>query len=107
MSLLTFTKSSVCANVQIVIKIIMVPNWRPEIESRSLHMGFVENETESGLVFLGFLPFPLSQISLYTHPIHLVSFHFIHLCDGASDVVGRHPCYSQTFNRGASSHLIP
>ena len=28
-------------------------------------------------------------------------------CDGASGVVGRHPCYSLTYNIGASSLLIP
>ena len=27
--------------------------------------------------------------------------------DGASGVVGRHPCYSRTYNIGTSSHLIP
>ena len=32
------------------------------------------------------------------------SFHFIPTCDGA---FGRLPCYSQTFNKGATSHLIP
>ena len=37
--------------------------------------------------------------------IHFVSF--ISPCDGASGVVGRHPCYSLTYNIGASSHLIP
>ena len=27
--------------------------------------------------------------------------------DSATGVVGRHPCYSLTFNIGASSHLVP
>ena len=37
----------------------------------------------------GSFSFPLPQISYHTH-----SFHFICPCDGASDVVGRRPCYS-------------
>ena len=47
------------------------------------------------------------NLCLHTHLINFVSFHFIRLCDGASGVVGRQPYYSQTFNKGASSHLIP
>ena len=81
----------------------------PEFSSRSLHVGFVVDETESRLVFsLGFSLFPChifhSTISLYSS--HFVSFHFIRPCDGASDVVGHHPCYPQIFNKGASSLLI-
>ena len=44
---------------------------------------------------------------LLTHLFHLVSFHFIHPCDGATGVVSWHPCYSLTFSIGVSSHLIP
>ena len=43
---------------------------------------------------------------LHTHAIHFVSFHFFSPCNGATGVVGRHRCYSQIFNEGASSHLI-
>ena len=39
--------------------------------------------------------------------ISSISFHFIRPCDGASGVVGLHPCYSRTYNIGASSHPIP
>ena len=34
-------------------------------------------------------------------------FHFIRPYDDASGVVGRHPFYSQIFNKGASSPVIP
>ena len=54
----------------------------------------------------GFSRFPLPQISIH-HFSTLISFHFIRPCDDASGVVGRHPCYSRTYNMGASSHLIP
>ena len=57
----------------------------------------------------GFSGLPLPQISFhhFSTLISSISFHFISPCDGASGVVGRHPCYSLTFNIGASSHLIP
>ena len=53
--------------------------------------------------------FPLPQISFhhFSTLISSISFHFINPCDGASGLVGRHPCYSRTYNIGASSHLIP
>ena len=57
----------------------------------------------------GFSRFPLSQLSFhhFSTLISSISFHFISPCVGASGVVGRHPCYSRTYNIGASSHLIP
>ena len=57
----------------------------------------------------GFSRFPLPQISFhhFSTLISSISFHFIRPCSGASGVVGRHPCYSRTYNIGASSHLIP
>ena len=57
----------------------------------------------------GFSRFPLPQISFhyFSTLISSISFHFISPCDGATGVVGRHPCYSLTFHIGASSHLIP
>ena len=57
----------------------------------------------------GFSRFPLPQISFHRFStlISSISFHFIRPCDGATGVVGRHPCYSLTYNIGASSHLIP
>ena len=57
----------------------------------------------------GFSRFPLPQISFHHFSTLISSFslHFISPCDGASRVVGRHPCYSLTYNIGASSHLIP
>ena len=57
----------------------------------------------------GFSCFPLPQILFhhFTTLISSISFHFIRPCDGASGVVGRHPCYSRTYNIGASSNLIP
>ena len=57
----------------------------------------------------GFSRFPLPQISFhhFSTLISPISFHFIRPCDGVTGVVGRHPCYSLTYNIGASSHLIP
>ena len=51
-----------------------------------------------------FFRFPLSQISFYHFStlISFISFHFI----SSAPLVGRQPCYSQTFNKGASSRLI-
>ena len=59
--------------------------------------------------FRGFSRFPLPQIPFhhFSTLISSISFHFISPCDGASGVVGRHPCYSLTYNMRASSHLIP
>ena len=50
----------------------------------------------------GFYGFPLTQISFhhFSTLISSISFHFISPCDG---VVGRHTCYSLTYNIGASS----
>ena len=57
----------------------------------------------------GFSRFPLPPISFHHFPtlISSISFHFIRPCDGASGVIGRHPCYSRTYNMAASTHLIP
>ena len=55
-----------------------------------------------------FSRFPLPQTSFHhlSTLISSISFHFIRPRDGASGVVGRHPCYSRTYNIGVSSHLI-
>ena len=77
--------------------------WGPEFASRSLHVwvwvGFSR----------GFSRFPLPQISFhhFSTLISSLSFHFSCPCDGAWGVVGRHPCFSRTYNIGSSSHLIP
>ena len=62
-----------------------------------------------GRFFTGFLPFsPTTNfIPPFLQLISSISIHFIRPCDGASGVVVRHPCYSRTYNMGASSHLIP
>ena len=80
----------------------------------SSHLGpsmWVSWWTKRGLgkFFSGFLPFPLPQISFrhFSTLISSISFHIISPCDGASGMVIRHPCYSRTYNLGASSHLIP
>ena len=56
----------------------------------------------------GFSRFPLPQISFhhFSTLISSISFHFISPCDDESGVIGRHPCYTLTYNIGASSHLI-
>ena len=48
-----------------------------------------------GRFFLEILPFSLATnfIHRFFTLIHLVSFHCIRPCDGASRVVGQHPCY--------------
>ena len=79
--------------------------------SRLGHSMWVSWWTKRGLgrFFAGFLPFSLPQISFHHFSILIssISFHLISPCDGASGVVGRHPCHSMTYNIGASSHLIP
>ena len=57
----------------------------------------------------GFSCFPLPQISFhhFSTLISSISLHFIRPCDGVTGMVGWHPCYSLTYNIGASSHLIP
>ena len=59
-------------------------------------------------VWVGFSPiFPYHKFHSTISPHLSISFHFISPCDGASGMVSQHPCYSQTYNMGASSHLIP
>ena len=57
----------------------------------------------------GFSRYSLPHISFhhFSTLISSISFHFTRPCDGASGVVGRHPCYSRIYNIGASPHLIP
>ena len=59
-------------------------------------------------VFSFFFGFPLPQISFhyFSTLVNFVSFNFIRSCDDATGVLVRHPCYSQTFNKGPSTHLI-
>ena len=64
-----------------------------------------------GRFFSGFIPFSPTRNFIppfpHTHLTHFVQFYFIRLCDGTSGVVGRHPCYSKTFSKGALSYLVP
>ena len=56
-----------------------LPRWGPEFASRSLHVGFVVDEVESGYIFLGVSPvFPLHKISFqhFSTLISLITFHF-------------------------------
>ena len=72
------------------------------LSSRLGHSMWVSCYTNLSLdrFFSGFLQFSPATNSispfLHTHLINLISFHFIRLCDGASGLVSRHPCYSQT-----------
>ena len=78
--------------------------WGPGYASRSLHVGFMMDEKESGEVFLGISPILRCHkfnSTIFPH----VAFH--NPCDGESGVVDQHPCKSQAFNKGTSSHLIP
>ena len=86
-------------------------NWDTEFEFRLFMWVSWWSKWSLSRFTSGFLPFsPATNYIpsfLHTHLIHFVSFHSIRSFDNASGVVGRHPCYSQTFNKGASSHLIP
>ena len=97
---------SSCVHIFLIILyveyIYLCHRWGLEFASRSLHVGFVVDERGLGRFFTGFLPFPLPQISFhhFSTLISSISFHFTRPCDGASGVVGRHPCYSRTYNIG-------
>ena len=60
----------------------------------------------------GLLPFSFATNSispfLHTHLIHFVLYHFICPCDGASGLVSRRPCYSQTtkYRGSITSHSL-
>ena len=68
--------------------------WGPEFASRSLHLGFMMDKTESGNVFLRVSPiFPYHKFYSTISPTHLIHFvHFINPCDDAIGLVGQHPC---------------
>ena len=72
-------------------------HWDPEFASRSLHVGFLGARNRVWVGFSrGSSHFPLPPISFHHFSTHLINF--INICDGASGVVGRHPCYSLTYN---------
>ena len=83
----------------------------PQLGSRS-HVSITPCGFRSGWngIWVDFLRVsPVFPVTNFIQPlihIQLVSFHFIRPCDDASDMVCRHPCYSQTFNKGTSLHLI-
>ena len=99
----------------------MAASWRKRLDARLPPLGSRVRVSVSPCGFRGgrkwvwvgfsrgFSRFPLPQISFHHFSILIssISFHFNSPCDGASGVVGRHPCYSLTYNIGASSHLIP
>ena len=64
--------------------------------SRLVHSMWASWWTKRGLgrFFSGLSRFPLPQISFHHFSILIsyISFHLISPCDGASGVVGRHPC---------------
>ena len=70
----------------------------PEFASRSLS-GFRDGRNEVWVRFSRGTP--VSPATISPHSSH--SFRFLRLCDGASGVLGRNLCYSQIFNKGASS----
>ena len=97
--------------VQIIFIIYMVAPWRKRLDARLITLGSRVRVSVTQYVFRGgrngfwidfslnFSSFPLSQISFH---------HFICPCDGASGIIGRHPCYSLTLNKGGfiSSHPL-
>ena len=103
------------------IPLIRAASWRKRLATRLPPLGSRvcilvppcgfrggRNEVWVGFSW-GFSCFPLPQISFnhFSTLISSISLNFICPCDGATGVVGRHPCYSLTYNIGASSHLIP
>ena len=77
--------------------------------SRLGHAMWVSKWTNrsQGRFFLEVSPvFPCQKFHSTIYPHSSNSFHLIYLYDGATGFIGRHPCYSQTFNTGSSSHLI-
>ena len=66
-----------------------------------------KNHNQENSPDLGIEPGPLDEsqrcypsftaVIYVSHKFRFISFHFIHPCDGASDLVDRHPCYSETF----------
>ena len=101
--------------------LVKAASWRKRLDARlpplgsrvrvSVHpCGFRGGQNRVWVGFSrDFSRFPLPQISFhhFSSLISPISFHFIRPCDGASGMVGRHPCYSRTYNIGASLHLIP
>ena len=105
----------------ILYKILSAASWRKQLDACLPPLGYRvcisvtpcgfrggQNGVWVGFSW-GFSLFPLPQISFHHFSILIssISFHFISPCDGASGVVGRHPCHSLTYNIGTSSHLIP
>ena len=98
----------------------MAASWRKRLDARlpslgsRVHISVTPCGFRGGRngVWVGFsrgfshFPLPLISFHHFSTLISSISFHFISPCDGASGVVGRHPC-SLTYNIGASSHLIP
>ena len=108
-------------NPSAVYMLIRAASWRKRLDARLPPLGsrvrvsvtpygFRGGRNEIWVGFSrGFSRFSLPQISFhhFSTLISSISFHFIRPCDGASGMVGRHPCYSRTYNVGTSSHLIP
>ena len=96
----------------IMLNIILgkVASWRKRLDARLPPLGSRVRVSVTPCGFCGgqngvwvgfsrgFCRFPLPQISFHHFStfISSISFHFISPCDGASGMVGRHPCYSRT-----------
>ena len=90
---------------------IMATSWRKRLGARLPPLGsrvrvsvtpcgFRGGRNEIWVGFSrGFSRLPLPQLSFhhFSTLTSSISFHFIRPCDGASGVVGRHPCYSRGF----------
>ena len=81
-----------------MLKSVVKPN------NNKIPGGFRSGRNWVWVSFLGVLPYHKFHSIISSHSSH--SFHFINRCDGASGVVGQHPCSSQIVNKGDSSHLI-
>ena len=92
--------------IKVAIYTIEAASWRKRLDARLPPLGsrvrvsvppcgFRGGRNGVWVVFSrGFSRFPLPQISLhhFSTLISSISLHFISPCDGASGVVGRHPC---------------
>ena len=91
-------------NTLMMMMMMMVMNrylsWGPEFASLSLHEVSCGRKGAWVDFSRTFSPFPChkfhSTIS-HKHLTHFDSSDFIHPCNGASGVVGQHPCYAHTF----------
>ena len=81
--------------------------WGPEFASRSLHVGFVVDETKSRKVFFGVSPvFPCQKFHLIISPHSSHSFRYLFISQARVMVHQAWPLLITDHQYRASSHLI-